>query len=301
MKCPKCGYIGFEEVDRCKNCGYDFALSAPADVSDLELPLRADGPGGPSGDLSLDTPHGLTSRVRKGVTPPRALELDRLIGDRSPTPSDLPLFGEIEPGADDFPFLSASKPSRPPLAVRRTTPPPARPRTPSPVQLESRSLDLEPAAREAEPAPQTASAREPAQSAGAGPRVLAALIDGGLLLVLDAIVLYFTLRLCRLAISEMAMLPAAPLAGFLALLNGGYFVAFTAAGGQTIGKMATGTRVVGEDDQAVSFGQATVRTLAYLASALPAGLGFVVALIGQGRRGLHDRLAGTRVVRVATL
>ncbi len=27
MKCPKCGYLGFERVDRCRNCGYDFSLS----------------------------------------------------------------------------------------------------------------------------------------------------------------------------------------------------------------------------------------------------------------------------------
>ena len=24
MKCPKCGYLGFERVDRCRNCGYEF-------------------------------------------------------------------------------------------------------------------------------------------------------------------------------------------------------------------------------------------------------------------------------------
>ena len=28
MKCPKCGYLGFEPVDRCRNCGYDFSLAA---------------------------------------------------------------------------------------------------------------------------------------------------------------------------------------------------------------------------------------------------------------------------------
>ena len=30
MKCPTCGYIGFETSDRCRNCGYEFALSTPA-------------------------------------------------------------------------------------------------------------------------------------------------------------------------------------------------------------------------------------------------------------------------------
>ena len=30
MKCPKCGYLGFETTERCRNCGYDFSLSQHA-------------------------------------------------------------------------------------------------------------------------------------------------------------------------------------------------------------------------------------------------------------------------------
>ena len=41
MKCPKCGYLGFEHVERCRNCGYDFSLSSPASQSVPDLPLRA--------------------------------------------------------------------------------------------------------------------------------------------------------------------------------------------------------------------------------------------------------------------
>jgi uncharacterized RDD family membrane protein YckC len=300
MKCTKCGYIGFEEVGRCKNCGYDFALSQAVDGADLELPLQSDRADSVSEDLFLATPRDAAGRSKRGATTPRSVDLDRMIGERPPTPPDLPLFREVPSEVDDVPF-SPSHPSRPPLAVRRATPPPARPRVSAPVQPEPRSLDLEAdVSLETEPGNQTAPVLEPAEPAKAGARALAALIDGGLLAVLNATVLYFTLRLCRLGLSEIALLPPAPLAGFLALLNGGYFVVFTAAGGQTIGKMAVGTKVVGEGDRAVAFGQATVRTLAYLVSALPAGLGFVLAFVGHGRRGLHDRLAGTRVIRVAS-
>ena len=38
MKCPKCGYLGFDDVDRCRNCGYDFAL-VPAPDPELEIRL----------------------------------------------------------------------------------------------------------------------------------------------------------------------------------------------------------------------------------------------------------------------
>ena len=53
MKCPKCDYIGFEAVDRCRNCGYEFALAlSTAAPADLEMRSTADG-GSPLMDLSL--------------------------------------------------------------------------------------------------------------------------------------------------------------------------------------------------------------------------------------------------------
>ena len=93
------------------------------------------------------------------------------------------------------------------------------------------------------------------------------------------------------------MLPLVPLAAFLSLLNGGYLALFTGAGGQTLGQMAAGVRVVGDTVSRVSPGQAAGRTLLLAASLLPAGLGLVSVLVDRGRRGLHDRLSGTRVVR----
>ena len=44
-------------------------------------------------------------------------------------------------------------------------------------------------------------------------------------------------------------------------------------------------------------GAAVLRATAYLASLLPAGLGFAAILLDKDRRALHDRLAETRVVR----
>ena len=37
----------------------------------------------------------------------------------------------------------------------------------------------------------------------------------------------------------------------------------------------------------------------WLVLAVPAGLGFLTALFSRDRRGLHDRFAGTRVVRAS--
>ena len=97
-------------------------------------------------------------------------------------------------------------------------------------------------------------------------------------------------------------LPPVPFAAFLLLLGGGYFVLFTAAGGQTIGKMAAGIKVVsvhGENawSARVPLAASALRAVGYLVSLLPAGLGFLPALVGAERRAVHDRLADTRVVK----
>ena len=114
-----------------------------------------------------------------------------------------------------------------------------------------------------------------------------------------------TLRVLELPPSELRAPADSPLAVFLLLLNGGYLAAFTAAGGQTIGKMIAGIRVVAERldrrrsiaQAAVTLGAAVLRASAYLVSLLPAGLGFAAILLDTEGRALHDRLADTRVVK----
>ncbi len=132
-------------------------------------------------------------------------------------------------------------------------------------------------------------------------RLVAGVIDLAILSAINAAVLYFTVRVLGLQIENVWVLPKIPLAAFLLLLNGGYFVLFTAAGGQTIGKMIAGIRVVMHTGDAratrVAFGAAVVRAAAYFVSLLPAGLGFVPILISPDGRTVHDRLADTRVVR----
>jgi len=151
-------------------------------------------------------------------------------------------------------------------------------------------------------AAKVASVRERETETLAAPtsRVMAALIDAALLSMLDWVVVYFTLRLCGLTGADIAELPVLPMLAFFLLLNGGYFVAFTTVGGQSIGKMALGIKVITQDDSAVPVGQATLRTLAYLASALPLGAGFLPGVMSADRLALHDRLAHTRVVRPST-
>jgi uncharacterized RDD family membrane protein YckC len=140
------------------------------------------------------------------------------------------------------------------------------------------------------------------EGVSAGARVMAAVIDATLLAGISAVVIYFTLQVTGLSIGQIGLLPALPLGGLLAMLTVGYLLMFTAASGQTVGKMAMHIRVVGTTPEAafndrITVSQAAVRALATVPSVLVLGLGFVPALVGAGLA-LHDRIAHTRVVRL---
>jgi uncharacterized RDD family membrane protein YckC len=97
-------------------------------------------------------------------------------------------------------------------------------------------------------------------------------------------------------------LAALPLILFLLMIDLGYLVLFTAAGGQTLGKMAAGIRVIGTSaatgrDERLDIPRAAFRSVVVLPSVLALGAGFLPALVGD-RRAVHDRVAQTRVVRV---
>jgi uncharacterized RDD family membrane protein YckC len=271
VKCPKCGYLGFEHVERCRNCGYDFLLS-PA-MADPELALRS--AAGPS-----ETDFAL-SDIALGAS--AVTELPFLEGDE--------------------PLITRPSPPRPPLAVRRATPEGARLRgQPTPTSLDL-GFDTRPDPPRAVATPPV-DGPEPAAfdasallAAGVGRRIGAALLDLAILAIVDLAVVYFTLQICGIALAELALVPAGPLAAFLLVQNLGYLVAFN-AGGQTLGKMATGIRVVPTNDvSGLDVGHALLRTLVWVVLAVPVGLGFLTALLGHDHRGLHDRFAGTRVVR----
>jgi len=68
--------------------------------------------------------------------------------------------------------------------------------------------------------------------------------------------------------------------------------------GATLGKMAVGLRVVTERGQRLSFANATGRYFAKFISALLLGIGFLMVAFTERKRGLHDMIAGTLVVKV---
>lgn len=300
MKCPKCGYLGFEPVDRCRNCGYEFALASAAGLPELTIRSGPSDDPQPLVDLAL-----VDAATADLLGEPFSSNRSASWAETSRALSELPLFGG--PQADDAPLITRVSPPRQPLAVRRATPEVPRLRNESrAMSIELALPGLEPAApRPSVPVAAVQSKQDPAvqgdeaaaRAAQPVARLAAVFVDLLLLAGIDFGVTYFTMQICGLTSADLALLPKGPLVVFLLVQNLAYFVAFT-VGGQTLGKMLTGIKVVDDHrDVPPSLGQALKRTLVWLVLALPAGLGFVTTLFSAGHRGLHDRVAATRVVR----
>jgi uncharacterized RDD family membrane protein YckC len=195
---------------------------------------------------------------------------------------------------------------RAPLSVRRSVDtPPARPRASSPTPRKLGPLDrdlLEDLHRiekvEQREAAAAARAEAGIDRVGAARRLGAAALDALFVGALATFLVWVTLRWCDLPFARAGVLPLAPMAAFMFLIVVGYLLLFTAAGGQTLGKMAAAIRVVGDDDgdETLTVGQAAARSVLAVPSVVVLGAGFVPALIGD-ERAVHDRLAHTRVVR----
>jgi uncharacterized RDD family membrane protein YckC len=309
MKCPKCGYLGFAEADRCRNCGYEFSLAPLAEPPDL--PLSQPETSRALDDLALIDAGSTNADRRLDRTSDKPAARDdrqdaaACAPGRAESDLELPLFG---PPFDDAPLITRPAPPRPPLAVRRSSPEMPRVHEDQPRPA---SLDLSMELETADPRPRLVPAdraltpvwfepeEAPAQPALLVARLGAFVLDALVLLAVDTAVVYLTLQISGVALGEFTLVPKGPLVGFLVVQNVGYLVAFTLTG-QTLGKMAAGIKVVSANpDDVMDLGRALKRTVAWLVLAMPVGLGFLTVLLSRERRGLHDLFAGTRVVRAS--
>lgn len=69
--------------------------------------------------------------------------------------------------------------------------------------------------------------------------------------------------------------------------------------GQTPGKMALGLQIVTVNGEPMNWGKAIVRYIGYMVSAIILCIGFIMIAFDDQKRGLHDRIAGTLVVKKA--
>lgn len=133
--------------------------------------------------------------------------------------------------------------------------------------------------------------------ASAAERIFSGFIDLAFVALIQLTLFYLTTHLVA---QRMGALPRSALVsmGLVGVvLAAGYFLFFWSLSGQTLGKLLTGSRVVSTRGGTLGLARSALRLVALLAAALPLGAGFIGLWTDAGRRGWHDRIAGTKVIR----
>ena len=130
-------------------------------------------------------------------------------------------------------------------------------------------------------------------------RVLAAILDSVICNIIVFVMGFgigFLINTNNYALNEMAQLL---LFGMGIVVSLFYYIFFTGYGGQTPGKMALQIKVIHNDGSDIGYGQAFVReTIGKMISYLLLCIGYLMVAFRRDKRGLHDLLASTRVIKL---
>ncbi len=288
LHCPQC-QADYRKGDQfCRQCGTSVAPAAPAKAvcascgTVVVLPAKFCNACGHV--LSVDAPPGdaaeIEIAVSRDVAPP----------DPRPAPSAARAAAPAMAIAPPPRREASGPPSRPPAA----------PSTRGPHSMPPRPVAVGPTG--------TASLAAPATEAGFGVRLVAGVIDLAIVSTIQALLLTPVARhwWSRELPATPADVPYFPILVSLAMvpvalvLGAAYYAFFWGLKGATPGKRVLGLTVAAEDGTTpIGMSRATLRVFGYLASGLLLGIGFL--MIAFGGTALHDRIAGTRVVRRGTV
>ena len=226
-----------------------------------------------------------------------------------PPPAPRPAPPAFEPPTTPEP-VPMRRPAPPPAPIAPPPPVAARPAAPMPPPAPApaaRPTPMPPPARVAAPPP-PAYAEEGAiegEPAGFWIRFVAYLIDSIIVTLLMAVIwapsVFFTIRA---ATSAEGPGPLATILPFLSFLLGtavalGYILWFWANRGATPGKKMLGLKIVREDgEDPIGWGTAFMRLVGYMVSGFVLYIGFLMIAFNAEKKGLHDMIAKTRVLKV---
>jgi predicted Zn finger-like uncharacterized protein len=128
--------------------------------------------------------------------------------------------------------------------------------------------------------------------------------------IIDSIALFAIQMVCALIFSFAGGLLGNDLGGrengvfgiiwlFTTVIGLAYYVVFTGACGQTLGKMALRIKVVRTDGSDIGYGRALLREVpAKFLSGLILGIGYLMVAFDERKQGLHDKIADSYVVKL---
>jgi uncharacterized RDD family membrane protein YckC len=305
LRCPSCGE-GYRRGDLfCRECGAQVARPSgpPKTVCSscgtaVPLPARfcnacgARLPAGPHTGrepAAGDEPGGAAEALSGGR--PK---------DTQPVPPSVREEGASGRRGDSVARAAAIMPETPPVPEPQNptprVPPVVRKATPGPPRVRrSVSPRVSPSSRRSAPA---------VERAGFGRRLAAGLMDAVFVMSAQALLLgpvayYWWARALPRTPGEVSFLPIVTSVGLLllaVLVAVLYHLYCWGVRGSSPGKELLELRVEAEDGGwPIGLGRAGLRLIGYLLSAASFGIGFL--MIASSGDGLHDRIAGTRVVR----
>jgi uncharacterized RDD family membrane protein YckC len=136
-----------------------------------------------------------------------------------------------------------------------------------------------------------------ARPAGVRRRGIALVVDLLIVIFLLAVGTQVALALARLA-PRLDLVAQAFGRAWQLVVPVAYFVLSHGTEGQTLGKRLVRVRVLDESGAGIGYVRALGRCVATAVAVVPLGIGLAAAGLRRDRRGFHDLLAGTRVVRV---
>jgi uncharacterized RDD family membrane protein YckC len=336
--CPTC-QTDYRKGDMfCKQCGTSLAPVTPARVvctacgTAVLLPARfcnacgqplKDAPASAASPAATAPPAGPESAAENTVPPATPDAPEEVIVEHESIADDVPEGAPADPvsppepsvGASDIPppprmpralgdsgavrSSALAEVIRPAVSPLRPVPPVLGPR-PAPAIVRSR---VEPAGPAAVPGP------APARTPSFGVRAAAGLLDAllvaaGQLLLLSPVLYYWyeywwsNPPTTAADVAFWPILVSLILGPVVLALGAVYYVYHWGVKGATPGQRLFGLVVQGQDGtEPIGLSRAAMRVLGYILSVLTLGVGFF--MIAFGGSALHDRLAGTRVVRRA--
>lgn len=212
------------------------------------------------------------------------------------------------PKAESSPRFEPSPAAAPPLELVMPSP------SPKPLPLVSPPIPMAPPAEPLAwetPAPATDILSRP--RGGFWIRFTAQIVDGVILnfiITLIFIILFFALGMEQLVPKlgqspQQMMDTMGSFFTIILLLNAvsiaiyaAYFIYFHGAKGQTPGKMLFKLKVIQTNGQDMTYGKSLIRFLGYIVNQFTLLIGFIWAAFDKEKQGLHDKIAGTYVVKI---
>jgi uncharacterized RDD family membrane protein YckC len=328
LHCPTC-QADYRKGDQfCRQCGTSVAPAAPAKAvcascgTVVVLPAKfcnacghvlpaGDGAAGDGAEIGIAPAHDAAPpeppahAVAHAQAAADPVPLPASAAAAAPAPSPAPVAAPIpapSPARIAAPAAASAMAIAPPHHRRESPRPPSRP--PAPAARGPRSLPPRPVA--VGPTG-TASLSAPTAEAGFGVRLVAGLIDFAIVATIQVLVLipvgqHWWARELPPTPADVPFLPifvSLAMVPVALILGAAYYAFFWGLKGATPGKRVLALVVAAEDGTTpIGMSRATLRVLGYVASGLLLGIGFL--MIAFGGTALHDRIAGTRVVRRGT-